>query len=102
MDLAVGARKLLVAMTHCNKQGEPKILPECSLPLTAAAVVGVVVTELAVLRFIAGRLTLVRTLPGVSTSEVQANTLAQFCDRSAMLTVTGVASACYDDIDMRG
>src|SRR5690606_25861112 len=59
MDLAAGARRLIVTMTHCGPQDRSKIVPDCTLPLTAMGAVDVVITELAVFRFLEGRLTLV-------------------------------------------
>ena len=78
MDLAVGARRLIITMTHTDKQGNPKLVPECTLPLTAANVVDVVITELAVFKFIDGRLTLTRLLNGHSLEEVTSKTSAGF------------------------
>ena len=51
MDLASGAQKLIITMTHCKRDGGAKIVPRCTLPLTAAAAVDMLITELAVFRF---------------------------------------------------
>ena len=78
MDLASGVRKLIVTMTHTNRAGAAKIVPECTLPLTAVGAVGVIVTELAKFRFIDGRLTLVKPLSGATLDEIRAKTTARF------------------------
>jgi acetate CoA/acetoacetate CoA-transferase beta subunit len=76
MDLATGARRVIVAMQHTAK-GQPKILRECNLPLTSRRPVDLVVTEMAVIAFPEGRATLLETAPGVSVEQVQAATQAQ-------------------------
>ena len=60
MDLVVGARRVIVTMTATSSAGEPKVVEECSYPLTAARAVDVIVTELCVLRFLDGVLVLDR------------------------------------------
>lgn len=78
MDLAVGANRLIVAMSHCDKEGRPKIVKECDLPLTAAAAVDVVVTEMGVFEFIDGRLTLVRVHEGHTVESIGRHTATPF------------------------
>ena len=70
MDLAVGARKLIIAMAHCTREGGPRIVAECEYPLTAPRCVDVIITDLAVIDVGAGGLTLRETAPGVSPAEV--------------------------------
>jgi len=78
MDLASGAKRLIVTMTHTSREGSPKIVRDCTLPLTALGAVDVVITDLAVFRFCDGRLTLTETVDGVSLDEVRAKTEAAF------------------------
>ncbi len=83
MDLASGARRLIVVMTHAHPDGTAKIVADCNLPLTVRAAVDVVITELAVFRFAGGRLTLSELMPGVTLDEVRARTAANFVLPSA-------------------
>ncbi len=76
MDLVTGAKRVVVAMQHSAK-GKPKILKECSLPLTSARPVDLVVTELAVIAFPDGRATLVETAPGITKEQVLQQTAAE-------------------------
>ena len=71
MDLVAGAKRVVVAMQHTAK-GKPKIVRQCSLPLTSIRPVDIVVTELAVIAFPGGRATLMETAPGVSVQQVLA------------------------------
>ena len=81
MDLASGAKRLIVLMTHTTPKGAPKIVPRCTLPLTARGVVDMLITDLAVFRFDGGRLTLVELMPGATIEAVRAGTSASFVER---------------------
>lgn len=73
MDLVTGAKRVVIAMQHTAK-GKPKIMKQCSLPLTSARAVDLVVTELGVIGFPGGRATLLETAPGVTPEQVVAAT----------------------------
>jgi acetate CoA/acetoacetate CoA-transferase beta subunit len=76
MDLVSGAKRVVVAMQHTAK-GKPKIVKQCSLPLTSVRAVDLVVTELAVIAFPGGRATLLETAPDVAVKDVVASTEAE-------------------------
>lgn len=78
MDLAKGAKRLIITMTHTNSDGSPKIVPSCILPLTASGVVDMIITDLAVFSYPDGVLTLIDLLPNATLEEVQAKTSAKF------------------------
>jgi 3-oxoacid CoA-transferase len=78
MDLAKGANRLIITMTHTNPDGSPKVVPQCTLPLTATSVVDLVITDLAVFGFPNGQLTLLELMPGATLVEVYAKTSAHF------------------------
>lgn len=82
MDLVSGARRVIVAMRH-TARGAPKIVRECSLPITSVRPVDMVVTELAVISFPGGRATLTEVAPGVSVDEIVAATGAELAMRDA-------------------
>ena len=81
MDLVAGVKKVVVVMEHANKAGESKLLHRCSLPLTGAACVDLVITDLAVFtvdKAGGGGLKLVELAPDVTLDEVRAKTEAKF------------------------
>ncbi len=76
MDLVSGAKRVIVAMTHSAK-GKPKIVPECTLPLTSVRRISLVVTELAVIEPTDEGLVIREVAPGVTVGEVLENTTAR-------------------------
>lgn len=87
MDLVVGSKKVIVAMEHCAKDGSPKILHRCSLPLTAVRCVSMLVTELALFAFVDGRLTLRELAPGIDLETVKNRTEADFAVAGGLRTM---------------
>lgn len=81
MDLASGARRLIITMTHVDSKGRPKIVPRCTLPLTAQRAVDMIITDWAVFEFIDGRLTLIELMPGATLEQVRAATSAHFVEQ---------------------
>ena len=77
MDLVVGAKKVIVAMTHTQK-GNPKILKKCTLPYTAVGVVDMIVTEMGVMEFTDNGLVLTELNPEYTVDQVKEATLADF------------------------
>jgi 3-oxoacid CoA-transferase B subunit len=77
MDVATGAKRVIVAMRHVSAKGESKVVRRCSYPLTARSCVSRVITNLAVLDVVDGRFMVREVAPGVSLDEVQASSDAE-------------------------
>ena len=86
MDLVASCPRVVVTMEHCTKKGAPKILPECSLPLTGSRVVDLIITERAVFEVrktrvgseITGELVLLEIAEGITVDALRAVTAADF------------------------
>jgi 3-oxoacid CoA-transferase subunit B/3-oxoadipate CoA-transferase beta subunit len=80
MDLVAGVRRVVVVMDHVEKSGAPKLLKACSLPLTGAGVVDLLITDLGVFDISRGKspLTLTALATGVTVDEIKAKTEAEF------------------------
>jgi len=77
MDLVAGARRVVVAMEHTTKDGKPKILKKCTLPLTGVKVVDTIVTEMAYMRVTPHGIVLEEVAPGLTAEDVQNATEAK-------------------------
>jgi len=77
MDLVAGARRVIIAMEHATKDGQPKILKKCTLPLTGVKVVDTIVTEMAYMRVTPEGILLEEIAPGLSVEDVQRSTEAK-------------------------
>lgn len=77
MDLVVGAKKVILAMEHTAK-GNPKILPKCTLPLTASECVDMIVTEMAVFKIENKKMTLIEHAENVTLEDIKAVTTAEY------------------------
>ena len=90
MDLVAGVKKVVVTMDHCTKKGEPKILKECTLPLTGKNCIDMIITDLCVLQFDEGakRFRLTELAPGVTVEEVLEKTEAEIITSDEPATVS--------------
>jgi 3-oxoacid CoA-transferase subunit B len=88
MDLVAGARRVVVMMTHTTKEGEPKILKQCRLPLTGVKVVHRIITDMAVVDVTPGGLALAEIAPEVGVEQLRKATEADLkVDEKALLTM---------------
>ncbi len=80
MDLVAGVKKIIVVMEHVSKNGDPKFIPACTLPLTGKNVVDMIITDLAVFKRADhdSPFRLIELAPGVTTDEVAAKTTAEY------------------------
>ena len=80
MDLVAGVKKVVVVMEHASKDGEPKILKKCTLPLTGTGVVDLIITDMGVFQVDenGGGLSLIEIAPGVTVDDIKAKTEAEF------------------------
>jgi len=87
MDLVAGARRVIIAMEHTTKEGTPKILTKCTLPLTGMKVVNTIVTEMAYINVTKQGLVLEEIAPGLTAEDVQKATHAKLIVSSALKTM---------------
>ena len=78
MDLVAGVNKVVVIMDHTAKDGSPKFLKSCDLPLTGSSVTDLLITNLAVFQFEEDKPTLIELAPGVDLDEIKEKTQAEF------------------------
>src|SRR5437773_7718164 len=89
MDLVAGAKRVIIAMEHTTREGAPKILKRCSLPLTGAKVVDTIVTELAYIKVTPAGLVLEEVAPGLTADDVQRVTEATLILSPNLRTMDG-------------
>jgi 3-oxoacid CoA-transferase subunit B len=89
MDLVAGVRRVIVTMEHCNKKGDPKILPECTLPLTGRRCIDMVITDLCVMQMDHDRrrFRVTELAPDVTRDEVAAKTTAEVLFADELATI---------------
>src|ERR1700690_3596371 len=89
MDLVAGARRVIIAMEHATKDGQPKILKKCTLPLTGVRVVDTIATEMAYMRVTPEGLVLEEIAPGLTVEDVQRATEAKLIISPTLKTMEG-------------
>jgi 3-oxoacid CoA-transferase subunit B len=88
MDLVAGTKRVIIAMEHTTKEGEPKIMKKCTLPLTGVSVVDTIVTELAVIKVTPNGLLLLEVAPGETAESVQKVTEAKLIVSPDLKTIS--------------
>jgi len=88
MDLVAGAKRVIIAMEHANKEGQPKIMKKCTLPLTGVGVVKMIVTEMAVIDVQPQGLVLREIAPGLRPEDVQKATEARLHIAADLKTIS--------------
>jgi 3-oxoacid CoA-transferase subunit B len=78
MDLVAGVKRIVVIMEHAAKDGTPKLVKQCNLPVTGVGVVDLVITELGVMEIVDGAMRLIELAPEVTVDEITAKTEAAF------------------------
>jgi 3-oxoacid CoA-transferase subunit B len=78
MDLVAGVRRIVAIMEHTAKDGTPKILKECELPLTGRSVIDLIITDLCVFEIVSGQMSLIELAPGVTQEEIHSKTAGAF------------------------
>ncbi len=89
MDLVAGARRVIIAMEHTTRDGQPKILQQCTLPLTGVRVVNTIVTEMAYMEVTPTGLELREIAPGLSAEDVQRVTQAKLSVSPSLKVLEG-------------
>lgn len=80
MDLVAGVKRVVVIMEHAAKDGSPKLVHSCNLPLTGLGVVDLIITDLAVFEIIDGQMQLIELADGVTTEEIRGKTEANYVE----------------------
>ena len=83
MDLVAGVKRIVVVMEHAAKDGTPKLVHQCSLPLTGVGVVDLIITDLAVFEIRDGKMTLIELADGVTPEEIRGKTEATYIESLA-------------------